>query len=67
MMNGTSEWVKFVKALYNQIMLNKYEQGVVGYMIPLTKVQKYKIGKVISEEEKIFIIDVAGIDAKVVV
>ncbi len=67
MMNGTSEWAKFVKALYNQIMQNKYEQGVVGYMIPLTKVQKYKIGKVISEKEKIFITDVAGIDARVIV
>lgn len=67
MMNGTSKWAKFVKALYNQIMQNKYEQGVVGYMIPLTKVQKYKTGKAISEEEKIFITDVEGIDARVVV
>lgn len=65
LMRGSDKWAKFVKALYNQIMQNKYEQGAVGYIIPLTKVQKYKTGKVIAENERIFITDVEGIDATI--
>lgn len=64
-MNASSKRAKFVKALYNQIMQNKYEPGAVGYVIPLTKVQKYKISKVITEKEKLFITDVEGIDARI--
>lgn len=65
MMNESNKWAKFVKVLYNQIMQNKYEHGAVGYIIPLTKVQKYKTGKVIAENERIFITDVVGIDATI--
>lgn len=67
MMNGSSKWAKFVKGLYNQIMNGKYDKGKVGYTIPLSKVQKYKIGKVITAEEALFITDVEGVDARVIV
>lgn len=67
MMKGSSKWAKFVEELYNQIVQNKYEPGIVGFTIPLSKVQKYKINKVITEKEQIFITDVEGIDARVIV
>ncbi len=65
LMRGSDKWAKFVKGLYTKIIENKYEQGAVGYNIPLSKLKRYKLAKIFSEKEMIIITDVAGIDASI--
>lgn len=67
LMRGSDKWAKFIKGLYAQIVENKYEQGVVGYSIPLSKLKIYKLGKIFSEKEMILITDLEGNDAGIIV
>lgn len=65
LMRGSDKWAKFVKGLYAKIIENKYEQGSVGYNIPLSKLKRYKLAKTFSEKEMIIISDLDGIDATI--
>lgn len=55
-----SEWFSFVTKLYTSILNKNYPPKKIGYKIPLSKVQIYKLKKTLTEQENIFIMDVIG-------
>lgn len=54
------KWSSFIKKLYDSILSGKYQKGEIEYKVPLTKVQLYKLKKVLTEEENIFIENIEG-------
>jgi len=57
---NSSKWHSFVKNLYDSILSGKYQKGEIEFKVPLTKVQLYKLKKVLTEEENIFIENIEG-------
>lgn len=49
------EWSRFLQELYNKIMCGKFKQGNIIFKPPLSKVQVYKLKKILNEDEKIFV------------
>lgn len=49
------EWSKFISSLYDRILNGEFKMGDCVYNPELTKVQIYKLKKLLSEEEHIFI------------
>ena len=56
------EWSLFIAKLYNDIRLGKYPPDCFQFTVPLTKVQRYKLEKVIAEEDRLFLEDAQGTD-----
>lgn len=54
------QWSCFIKQLYDSILDGKYKKGVIGWNVPLSKIQSFKLQKMLSECEKIFIENIAG-------
>lgn len=54
------QWSTFIKNLYHSIMYGKYSRGEIEFRVPLTNVQIYKLKKIITEAEKIFVEDIDG-------
>lgn len=54
------EWSKFIGSLYNDIIKNKFLAGNVAYTPELSKVQLYKLKKLLSENETIFVTPIEG-------
>lgn len=59
------EWSLFIKELYNKIINNSFSKGTVHFSAELSKVQEYKIKKLLSDEELIFITDIPGTDCNI--
>ena len=57
---NSPKWHSFVRRLYDSILAGKYQKGEIGFKVPLTKVQLYKLKKVLTEEEHIFIENIEG-------
>lgn len=55
-----SHWFSFVKKLYYSILTGKYQKGKIGFKVPLSRVQIFKLKKVISEKDNIFIENIEG-------
>lgn len=54
------QWSSFIKRLYDSILSGKYQRGEIEFKVPLSKVQLFKLKKVITEEEKIFTENIEG-------
>ncbi len=54
------QWSAFIKSLYDSILSRAYRKGDIGFKVPLTKVEHYKLKKQITEAENIFIEDIDG-------
>ena len=48
-------WASFLQELYSQIMSGKFMEGEIFFEPPLSKVQLYKLKKVLQEDEAIFV------------
>ena len=55
-------WYSFVKNLYESIVEGAYQKTDIQFKPPLTKVQLYKLKKVLSDQELIFIETIEGKD-----
>ncbi len=55
-----SKWNEFVTELYYDIVNGKFLSNGIAFAVPLTKVQKYKLDKVVSPKETVFITDIDG-------
>ena len=55
-----SEWSDFMKKLYTDITTGRYKTGNVAFSAPLTKIQIYKLAKLLEEQEHIFISNIEG-------
>lgn len=53
--SSLTEWSRFVQDLYGRIMSNKFKKGDILFKPPLSKVQAYKLKKVLNEDEEIFV------------
>lgn len=49
------EWSTFIQELYDQIMNNHFKEGNILFIPPFSRVQLYKIKKILNEDEQIFI------------
>lgn len=54
------QWSSFIKGLYDSILTGKYQRGEIEFKVPLSKVQLFKLTKVITEEENIFTENIEG-------
>ena len=54
------QWSSFIKKLYTSILEGKYQKGEIEYKVPLSKVQLFKLKKVLTEQENIFIENIEG-------
>lgn len=54
------QWSFFIKRLYDSILMGKYQKGKIEFKVPVSKVQLFKLKKVITEAENIFIEDIEG-------
>ena len=54
------QWSSFIKKLYESILAGRYQKGEIEFKVPLSKVQLYKLKKVLTEEEHIFIENIEG-------
>ena len=54
--------ILFIEKLYNSILNGKYTKGQIAFRIPLSKVQIFKLRKILSEDETVFIEDIKGKD-----
>lgn len=54
------QWSSFIKKLYDSILTGKYQRGEIEFKVPLSKIQLFKLKKVISEEENIFTENIEG-------
>ena len=54
------QWSSFIKRLYDSILTGKYPRGEIEFKVPLSKVQVFKLKKLITEEENIFTENIEG-------
>ena len=54
------QWSSFIKKLYDSILERKYQKGEIEFKVPLSKVQLYKLKKMLTEQEMIFIENIEG-------
>ena len=54
------QWSSFIKKLYDTILERKYHKGEIEFKVPLSKVQLYKLKKMLTEQEMIFIENIEG-------
>jgi hypothetical protein len=53
--NNLKEWSIFIKELYNKIINNEFLEGTIKFTPPLSKVQIFKIKKIINANEEVFL------------
>lgn len=53
-------WSSFIKRLHDSILAGEYQRGEIEFKVPLSKVQLFKLKKVITEEENIFTKNIEG-------
>lgn len=53
--NSKSERIRFISQLYNNIISNIYQKGKIYFEPPLTKVEVYKLKKMLTNSEQVFI------------
>ena len=49
------EWLVFIEDLYTRIVNGEYKDGDILFEPPLSNVQKYKLEKVLSNKERVFV------------
>lgn len=54
------QWSFFIKKLYDSILMGKYQRGEIEFKVPLSKVELFKLKKIITEKEKLFIENIEG-------
>ncbi len=54
------QWSSFIKKLYASILKGKYKKGEIEFKVPLSKIQLYKLKKLLSEKENVFIENIEG-------
>ncbi|CUH92149.1 DUF4274 domain-containing protein [Herbinix luporum] len=63
--NNLKEWSTFIKELYNKIINNGFIEGAIKFNPPLSKVQIFKIKKVINTKEEAFLKEIGTNDLNV--
>lgn len=53
-------WHSFIQKIYVSILDGKYKIGEIAFEVPLSKVQIFKLKKILSEQENIFLESIGG-------
>lgn len=53
-------WSSFIKTVYDSILDGKYQRGEIEFKVPLSKVQLFKLQKILTEKENIFVENIVG-------
>lgn len=53
-------WTSFIKNIYNLILNGKYMRGEIEFKVPLSKIQIFKLNKLLTTEEKVFVENILG-------
>lgn len=64
---GLENWIGFISKLYHRIIAGDFKNGNVAFKPDLTKVQLYKLKKVLREDELIFITEIEGKDCNIMI
>ncbi len=59
---GTNTWLSFISNLYQKILTDSFILGSVSYHPGLSKVQEFKLKKILSDQELVFITPIEGND-----
>lgn len=54
------KWFLFIQNLYISILNGKYQSDIIAFKVPLSSVQVFKLKKVLTKEENIFISSIDG-------
>ncbi len=63
--NNLKEWSIFIKELYNKIINNEFLEGTIKFTPPLSKVQIFKIKKIINTNEEVFLKEIGTNDLNI--
>jgi len=59
------EWSLFIKTLYDRIMSNAFSVGNISFKPELSKAQLFKLKKLLSDDELIFVTPIDGNDCNI--
>ena len=59
------QWVSFVQNLYNSILKASYQNTSIGFKPDLSKIQLFKLKKILTEQENIFLQNIKGKDLNI--
>lgn len=59
------EQYNFINKLHNDILKGKFIMAGIEFIVPLSKVEKYKLKKKLNDNEEIFITDIIGEDLSI--
>lgn len=60
--NELPEWSTFIYKLYSRIIAHDFHQDNFKFIVPLSKIQKFKLKKEIAHHDQFLVEDYAGID-----
>ncbi len=63
--NNLKEWSIFIKELYNKIINNEFLEGTIKFTPPLSKVQIFKIKRIINTNEEVFLKEIGTNDLNI--
>ena len=63
----SEEWEGFVKDVYTKILGGQFPSGTIFFQPEITKVQKFKLKKLKSEIDEVFLDGISGKDLNVVI
>lgn len=63
----SKEWEGFVKDVYTRILRGQFPGGTISFQPEITKVQKFKLKKLIPEIDEVFLDGILGKDLNVVI
>lgn len=52
------EWLAFISSLYSDIKDGKYNDKSIPFEVPLTKIQVFKLKKMLADDEQIFVTNI---------
>ena len=64
---GLEDWTEFISKLYHRIITGDFKKGEVAFKPDLTKLQLYKLKKVLQEDELIFITEIEGKECNIMI
>lgn len=59
------EWKIFIENLHSKIIMKSFVNKDIAFQVPLTKIQVFKLKKVIDDKETIFLENHSGIDCNI--
>lgn len=59
------EWLDFITYLYNRIITSDFISAPFEFIAPLSKIQLFKLKKVLSDDEQIFITTIDGLSLNI--